>query len=115
MNLISTLAIIQVRTGSSRLPNKCLKKLGKHTIIDWVIKRVKKTKLVDKIVLATTTKKNDTIFKSIAKKNKIEFFFGDEQNVLLRFHKIIKKFNPKNVVRVCADNPFVSSSLRVAS
>ena len=110
MHLINNLAIIQVRTGSSRLPNKCFKKLGKHTIIDWVIKRVKKTKLVDKIVLATTTKKKDIIFKSIAKKNNIDFFFGDEQNVLLRFHKVIKKFNPENVVRICADNPFISSS-----
>ena len=75
MHLINNLAIIQVRTGSSRLPNKCFKKLGKHMIIDWVIKRVKKTKLVDKIVLATTTKKKDIIFKSIAKKNNIDFFF----------------------------------------
>ena len=110
MHLISNLAIIQVRTGSSRLPNKCFKKLGKYRIIDWVIKRVKKSKLIDKIVLATSTKKKDSVFKLIAKKNNIEFFFGDEQNVLLRFHKVIKKFNPKNVIRVCADNPFVSSS-----
>ena len=57
MHLISNLAIIQVRTGSSRLPNKCFKKLGKYRIIDWVIKRVKKSKLIDKIVLATSTKK----------------------------------------------------------
>ena len=109
MNSLRNLAVIQVRSGSSRLPNKCFANLGKYRLIDWVIKRVKKTKLIDKIVLATTTNKKDFIFKSVAKKHNVEYFFGDEKNVLFRFYKVIEKFKPKNVLRICADNPFISS------
>ena len=52
------IAIIQVRMKSSRLPGKMLKKIGKYSIIEWVIKRLKMVKSVDKIILATTKKKS---------------------------------------------------------
>ena len=35
-------AIIQARTGSTRLPGKMIKKLGNEKVIEWVIKRLKK-------------------------------------------------------------------------
>lgn len=52
------IAIIQARMKSSRLPGKMLKKIGKYPIIEWVIKRLKMVKSVDKIILATTKKKS---------------------------------------------------------
>lgn len=101
-----TTLIIQARTGSLRFKNKILKKLGKYYLIEWIIKRVKKSN-VDKIVLATTKNKSDQKLKLICKKEKIHFFAGSEQNVLKRFCDAGSKFNSDIIVRVCADNPFV--------
>ena len=51
---MSVTAIIQARTGSQRFPKKVLKKIANTSLIEWVIKRVKKSKKIKSIVLATT-------------------------------------------------------------
>ena len=51
-------AIIQARTGSKRLPRKILKKLGRKSIISIIIDKLKNVERIDKIILATTKKKN---------------------------------------------------------
>ena len=101
-------AIIQARMGSTRLPRKSAKILGQSQIIDWVVKRVKKAKLLDDVIIATSKKKRDKIFSKIAKKNKIKIFYGSEENVLKRIYDAGKKFNAKNIIRICADSPFIS-------
>ena len=58
MNKISV--IIQARSNSSRLRNKIFKKIGNYSLIEWVIKRVKKSN-ADKIILATSKAANDKI------------------------------------------------------
>ena len=101
------LCIIQARMGSKRFPGKALKKLSDLSTIEWVFKRVKKSKKINKIVLSTTKLKKDLQLIQIAKKNNISYFRGDNKNVLKRFYDTAKKYNPKLIVRVCADNPFV--------
>ena len=108
MKRLNYVAIIQVRTGSKRLPKKSLIKLSGLRIIDWVIKRTKKTSLIDEIIIATTKKKEDRVFSKIAKKNKVKIFYGEETNVLKRFCDTAERFNIKNIVRICADRPFIS-------
>jgi|TARA_Y100000294_G_scaffold155576_1_gene155931 spore coat polysaccharide biosynthesis protein SpsF len=103
-------AIIQARTGSTRLPGKMIKKLGNERVIEWVIKRLKKSKKLHQIILATSTRHEDRKLIEIAKKNEISFFAGSAKNVLKRFYEAAKKFKIENIVRICADNPFISSS-----
>ena len=101
------IAIIQSRMGSQRLPGKMMSKIGNYTLIDWVIRRLKKSKLVNKIILATSNKKKDIVFKNISKKFKIDFFAGKESDVLGRFVNSVKKIKKGNIIRICADNPFI--------
>ncbi len=103
------LAIIQARTNSSRLPNKMFHLLGGRPIIDWVISRVKKSKNIDKLALATSTNKKDDRLFDFALKNKIFVYRGDEENVLQRFKECADLFEPHSIVRVCADNPLIDS------
>ena len=64
---------ITVRTGSTRLPNKSILKInGKHTI-EYLIERVKKSRLADEIILCTTSKPEDDILCRIAVKNNIKY------------------------------------------
>lgn len=101
-------AIIQIRMGSKRLKKKSLAYIGNYKIVDWVIRRTKICKSLDDIILATTNKPEDKIFKKYAKKHKIKIFFGSEKNVLKRYCDAARKYKIKNIVRVCADNPFIS-------
>ena len=101
------IAIVQARIGSSRLPGKMFKKLGRYYLIEWVIMRLKKSKKINKIILATTTNKADKKFINICKKFQITFFSGSVNDVLGRFYDSVKKTNNANIIRVCADNPFI--------
>ena len=57
---LKNLCIVQARMGSSRLPGKIKLKLDKkRTIIQLLIQRLSKSKNIDKIVVATSTNKED--------------------------------------------------------
>lgn len=106
---MKTICVIQARLGSQRLPGKMLMKIGEFSIIEWVILRVKKSIKIDEIFLATTIKEQDNTLADIASSHDISVFRGSENNVLSRFVEINKISNADNIVRVCADNPFVSA------
>ena len=101
------IGIIQARVNSTRLEKKMLLPIGNHNLIEWVIKRIKKTKRLDEIILATTKKNEDNILIDISKKNKIKTFRGSSNNVLSRFYNTNKIFKGDIIVRICADNPFI--------
>jgi spore coat polysaccharide biosynthesis protein SpsF len=101
---------IQARTGSRRLPKKVLKKISKNSLIEWVLKRIKKTKKIKKIVLVTSTNKKDNILEKITKKNKVLIYRGKNNDVLDRFYQGAKKFKANIIIRICADNPFVDAT-----
>lgn len=104
---IETLGIIQARMGSTRFPGKMMMLLGGHPIIDWVMKRCLKSRLVDKWVLATSENKENDQLEERAMKAGMECFRGSEDDVLSRFINISKRYESDYVVRVCADNPFI--------
>ena len=101
--------IIQARTGSRRLPNKVFYKIGKKTLLDHIVSALKKEKLHNKIIIATTNLKKDIKIIEWCKKNKIKFFSGSHLNVLDRYYKCALKYKLKNIIRFTADNPFVNT------
>ena len=64
-------AIIQARLGSTRLPNKVLKKCGSVSLLEQVVSRVRSSN-VDEIVIATTTNKIDDELYDFCIEKKIE-------------------------------------------
>ena len=101
------IGIIQARMGSTRFPGKMSADLGGYPIIDWVIRRSKQSKLIHKLVLATSTKTENDYLVEVSNKHMIESYRGSENNVLSRFLDIALKENADIVVRICADNPFI--------
>ena len=99
--------IIQARTGSRRLPNKVLFKIGNKTLLDHIIISLKKEKIDKNVIIATSKLKKDFKIIKWCKKNKLKFFSGNHLNVLDRFYKCALKYKLKNIVRLTADNPFV--------
>ena len=74
--------VIQARRNSSRYKNKILKKIKNKSLLEILIFRLKKVKKVTKIILCTTKLSEDDQLINIAKKNKIDFYRGRENNVL---------------------------------
>ena len=97
-------ALIVARSKSKRLPNKATKKICGFSTIEHLIKRVKKSKKINKIILCTTTNAEDKKIADIAKKNNINFFRGANDDVLKRMLDAIKKINTDIVVRITGDD-----------
>ena len=99
--------ILQVRVGSTRLPFKVLKKIQEKTLIELYIERVKKSKLINKIIIATTTNSDDDIIAQIANRINIDCFRGSENDLLDRYYQCAKQYDVDIIVRLCNDDPFV--------
>ena len=96
--------IIEARCSSKRLPNKTLMKICGHPTIKLMIERLKRVKNVDKIILATTTKKCDKKLVSIAKEQGIDFFCGSEDDVLSRVLFAAQKFSVDIIISIPGDS-----------
>lgn len=104
--------IIQARSGSTRLPNKMLTEFSSDkSLLEIILRRLKATFSQHKIVLATTGNKKDDLLERISGKLMLECYRGDENDVLKRFVDCSKNINAKNIIRVCADNPFLDQKL----
>ena len=102
--------IVQARTRSSRLPGKVLKKLYKdETILDLCIENLKS--LNYKTIIATTTNEADESIIRIAKKNFVDYYCGNENDVLQRFIDCAIEFDISEIIRVTSDNIFIQPSL----
>ncbi len=103
--------IIQARMGSTRLPNKMnLPFYNSKTILQIIIERLKELKDIP-IVLATTINPIDDVLIECALEQNILYFRGSEEDVLQRFIDTAQLHNFDTVIRVCADNPFLSLQL----
>jgi len=99
--------IIQARMGATRLPGKVLMKVLDKTILEHVIERVKRSRRIDNVIVATTTKSEDKPVAELMKKCGVEVFRGSEEDVLDRFYQAAKKHNIKHIVRITADCPLI--------
>lgn len=100
-------AIIQARTGSSRLPSKVLAQIVGKPLLIHVINRVKAAKLIKSIIIATTTNEADKIISKMAGENGVACFTGSEEDVLDRYCQAATKFNIDPIVRITADCPLI--------
>ena len=105
------LCIIQARYSSKRLPGKVLKKILGTTVLERVINQVKKSKKINKIIIATSKHKSDKKIINFCKKNKINCILGPLNDVFKRFYSIIIQEHCKSFVRISADSPLLDYSL----
>lgn len=101
------IAIIQARMGSTRFPNKMLRKIKGKTLLELYINRVKPSRLIDKIVIATTTKSEDDAIEETANKLGLDCFRGSENDLLDRYYQCAIEYRADVVVRLTPDDPFV--------
>ncbi len=105
------LVIIQARCGSSRLPSKVLKDLCGKTVLERVIERVKTSKYVDEVIVATTINQEDIPIVQLVSGIGTRVFAGSALDVLDRYYQTAKLFRPEYVIRVTADCPVFDAKI----
>ena len=107
----NTSCIIEARMTSSRLPGKVLMKVMGKPLLYYLIKRIQKSKFVNKVIIATTKNASDDILVSFAKKYNIGFYRGSEFDVMKRVIGAAKKYKVQNVVEITSDCPLIDSKI----
>jgi len=100
-----TIAIIQARMSSSRLPGKVLLDINGEPMLAHVIERAKRAKLMDEVVLATTTDPSDDPVAEFCAERGYNFTRGSLHDVLDRYYQAAKEYDAEIVVRLTADCP----------
>ena len=104
-------AIVQARMGSTRLPGKVLKKILDRTVIELLLCRLSRAKLLTEIVVATSIEKeNDPLFEEVIKCG-YKCFRGPENDVLDRFAQVASATNADAIVRITGDCPIIDAKL----
>jgi spore coat polysaccharide biosynthesis protein SpsF len=100
------IACIIARTNSSRLPRKVLKEIGGVKMIEYIIRKIKRAKLVDEIYICTSTTEEDNVLIEIAKENGVKGYAGSLESIIDRMLEVGQIENADNVIRITADNIF---------
>ena len=103
--------MIQARCGSTRLPNKVLKDLCGKPALQRMIERVKKSKLVDEVMVVTSIEKNNLPILSLCASLGVRVFVGSEEDVLDRYYQAARLLKPEYVIRLTADCPCFDAEL----
>ncbi len=104
---MKTVAIIQARMGSSRLPGKVLARVAGSPMIEHIVRRVRDAGGVDEVVVATSTSSGDDAVAGFCAEKEISCFRGSEQDVLDRFHRAAQTAGANIVVRITGDCPLI--------
>ncbi len=108
---VKTIAIVQARMGSTRLPGKVIKKILNKTLLEILLHRLSKSKKINRIIVASgISKENDSIEKHI-KDLGFDIFRGSEDNVLKRFYDCASIYKPEIIVRITGDCPLIDPEL----
>lgn len=108
MNVVAT---IQARVGSTRLPGKVLKKINDKPMLLYQIERVRRSRLLDDIVVATSTNPLDNAIVELCRNNGVRCFRGSENDVLSRIASAIQEFNIDIHVELFGDCPLPDAHL----
>jgi len=108
---MKTVAIVQGRMASSRLPDKILKDIAGKPMLAWVVDRARMARQIDQVVVATTSEPSDDPVEVFCRANGIDFYRGSMLDVLDRFYQAAKAFGADVVVRFTADCPLLDPGL----
>lgn len=109
--MTQTVAIVQARTGSTRLPGKVLLPLGGTTVLGCVVERLSAASRLNAIVVATSDLEADDAVEESARRLGVTAVRGSAGDVLARFGAAAEAMNADIVVRITADCPLIDGTL----
>jgi glutamate-1-semialdehyde 2,1-aminomutase len=104
---MKTVAIIQARMNSTRLPGKVMEEICGIPLINILISRLKKSRNIDQIVLATSDDPHNEKLITYLQDNDIDVYLGSENDVLDRYYSCATFYKADNIVRITGDCPLI--------
>jgi len=104
-------AVVQARTGSTRLPGKVMFPLAGEPGLVHDVRRLRVANAVDEVVVATSDLPRDDVVARCAERAGASVFRGSESDVLGRMHGAAAAHDADVVVRATGDDPLVSPDL----
>lgn len=108
---MKTIAIIQARMGSTRLPNKVLFPVLGKPLLGWMLGRVACCPEISETIVATTTHASDDVIAKFAESEGYRIYRGSEDDVLDRYYQAARLTMPDAVVRITADCPLLDPAV----
>lgn len=108
---MTTVALIQARLGSSRLPGKVLLDLAGHTVLGWVVRAAKAIPGVSKVIVAIPDDEANRPVADWCKANGVACYRGSENDVLRRLTDAANEHRATRVLRLTADCPLLDPSI----
>jgi len=105
------LAIVQVRMSSARLPGKVMKEVLGKPMISYLLERLRSSRRIDKIMLATTDMPSDDPVAAYVQSIGFDVFRGSEDDVLARYYQAARQYDPEHVVRITGDCTFIDAAI----
>jgi spore coat polysaccharide biosynthesis protein SpsF len=102
-----TVAIIQARVGSTRLPGKVLLDLCGKTVLGRVVERTSRMTRIKDLVVATSNLETDDAVEDECRRLGVACFRGSEDDVLDRFRGAAQALGAEQCVRITADCPLI--------
>ncbi len=100
---------IPVRLDSKRFPKKSIQTILNKPMIINLVERLHQCKNIRKIIVCTTTNSSDDLLVDLLKDNQIEYFRGDEKDILSRFLNAAKSFNTDFIINVDGDDIYTTT------
>lgn len=97
--------------ASTRLPGKVLLDLAGKPMLVRVVERLRRSKMIDDIVVATTQEPSDEPIEALCNRQGYMVYRGSRQDVLDRFYQSAYLANADVVVRITADCPVLDAGL----
>jgi len=105
------IAIIQARTSSTRLPNKVLKTIVGKPMLQLQIERVKQSKLIEKVIVATSINSEDNAIEKLCQQLNTSCFRGELNDVLARYYYCAIQEKAEHIVRLTGDCPLIDAAI----
>ena len=99
--------VIQARMGSSRLPGKVMMPLAGKPVLEHVVRRCQKARLVERVIVATTIDPKDLVVVNFLNGLGSNVFCGSVDDVLDRYYQVARLFDLRHIVRITADCPMI--------
>lgn len=103
--------IIQARMSSQRFYGKVLKEVKGKPLLQYILERVRRAKLVDEIVVATSLDREDVAIFDFCKSQRVTCHRGPLNDVAGRFKEVLDKYQFNDFVRVSGDSPLLDQRL----
>lgn len=104
---MKTVAIVQARMGSTRLPGKVLMDIAGKTMLARVVERARRAKRLDAVVVAATVDSRDDAIAGECRRIGVPLFRGSQEDVLDRYYRCAVDQAADPVVRITSDCPLL--------